>query len=114
MNQTEALEIVDKLVFGLQRVRSMTIEELTRLGFKENVVKAVIEDLMPFTQGSKSDALLNALTMVQNRKSITGQEFYNFMTILHTLDRALLVMVAIITETEYPYPNMKWFIELGI
>lgn len=114
MNQETAINIVDKLLFGLQRVRSMSIEELTRLGWEEDTVKSVIADLIPWMQGEKGDAFLSALSLVSYRKSVTGQELYNFMVILHLLDRNLLMMVSAISDTIYPAPNPKWIIGLGM
>lgn len=114
MNQTEAMDIVNKSLYGLQRVRSMSIEELTRMGWEEKTVKAVIADLVPWMQGEKGDAFLKALALVSSRGSVTGQELYNFMIILHMLDRPLLMMVSAASERMYPQPNMKWLLELGI
>mgnify|MGYP001616823587 CR=1 FL=1 len=114
MNQEQAMKLVNRAMIGLQRTRTISIEELTRFGWEESTVKSVIADLIPWAIGEKGDALLNALSLVSNRGSVTGQELYNFMTILHRLDKALLIMITGFTETVFPEPDMKWFMELGL
>lgn len=114
MNQEKAIELVNKALFGLQRVRSMSVEELTRMGWEEETVKVVISDLIPWMHGEKGDAFLNALGAVSSRGKVTGQELYNFMSILHLLDRTLLMMLSAVTETMFPAPQMYWILDLGI
>ena len=114
MNQEKALTLINKMLFGLQRVRSMTIEELTRLGFEEHTVRTVISDLIPWMHGERGDALLTSLARVSSSGYVTGQQLYNYMTILHTLDRNLLMMISAASETMYPKPNLEWIRELGM
>lgn len=114
MNQVQAIEIVNKALFGLQRVRSMGVEELTRLGWEEEIVRRVFADLVPWMEGERGKALLNSLATVSDRGTVKGMELYNFMTILHRLDKTLLMMLSAATETMFPSPDIKWVSELGM
>jgi hypothetical protein len=114
MNQEQAMELVNNLLFALQKMRSITIEELTNYGFEEKTVKSVVSDLVPWMHGEKGDAFLSGLALVQDRGSITGMELYNFMTILHLLDRNLLMMVSALSQRMYPKPEITWVVELGM
>lgn len=114
MDQENAVKIVNELLFGLQRVRSMTVEELTICGFEEKTVKAVISDLIPWMYGDKGDAFLKALAGVADKGVVRGMELYNFMTILHRLDKALLMMVSVVCERAFPEPEISWISELGV
>lgn len=114
MNQEKALDLVNKLLFGLQRARSASVEELTRLGYEEKTVKAVIGNCMPWLEGEKGEAFLKSLAFVSDRSNVTGMELYNFMTVIHRLDRNLLMIVSGMSKTEFPEPDMKWLMELGL
>lgn len=114
MNQVKAMTIVNNLIFGLQRVRSASVEELTRMGWEEENVKKVLEFCIPWMQGEKGEAFLKSLAVVSDRGEVKGMELYNFMTILHRLDRNLLMMVSAMSQTIYPEPDTKWLMELGM
>lgn len=114
MDQEKAMELVNKALYGLQRVRSMSVEELTRMGFEEGTAKRVIGDLVPWMQGEMGDAFLESLAKVSNRGSVDGIELYNFMFILHAFDRNLLMMISAVTDVMFPEPNLAWVRELGV
>lgn len=114
MNQKEAMLLVNNTLFGLQRLRSMTVEELTRMGWEEETVKRVISDLIPWMHGEKGDAFLNALAKVSSRGTVTGAELYNFMAILHLLDRNLLMMLSGASGVMFPEPKIEWIPGLGM
>ena len=113
MDQVKAMELVNKALTGLQRLRSMSVEELTRLGWDKETVESVIADLIPWMLGDKGDAFLRALAIVSDCGSVTGQELYNFMAILHLLDKTLLMMLSAVSETMYPEPRIDWLVILG-
>lgn len=114
MNQETALNIVKSLMYGLQKFKSITVEELTRMGWEEDTVKKVLSDLAPWSNGEKGYAFINSLSSVLDRGKVTGSELYNFMSIIHLLDRNLLHMVQGVSETIFPEPDIKWISELGM
>jgi hypothetical protein len=116
MTQEQAMEIVNRLIFGLQRARTASREGTEALAGKvrPKIVDGVLEDLIPWLHGQKAEALLNGLTKVSDRGSITGQELYNFMYIIHNLNPIIAAMAGTLADTTFPKPDMKWFAELGL
>ncbi len=119
MNEKYAMEIVNNLLIGLQRARSVTrenqeIEDVNGDKLSPEMVNWVLEDLLPWMHGEKGEALLNAVVKVSERGSVTGGELYNFMTIIHLLSPAVNACVGALTTYDFPKPNLEWFKELGM
>jgi len=117
MNQEKAIEIVNKLLLGLQRARSTSregTEALARSGTRPEIIDGVLEDLTPWLHGPKAEALLNSLAQVYDRDRVTGGELYNFMTIIHVLNPTIAAMAGILTDYTFPKPSLEWFKDLGI
>lgn len=117
MNQEKALEIVNKLLFGIQRARTASCEGTENLapeGTRPEVIDGVLEDLTPWLHGPKAEALLTALVRVSDRGHVTGGELFNFMTIIHVLNPTIAAMAGILSDYTFPKPNMTWFGELGM
>jgi hypothetical protein len=84
MNQQYALERVNEFIFCIQKFRSNTSETVTKAEM------ALLPTMFPWTFGDKCP--LEVLTKVSNRESITPQEYYNFMFILHEFMPEILVV----------------------
>ena len=109
MKQTEAMKYVRSLLFGMQRSRSALRETLSGMGdYPDSLVESTLEDLNPWLYGKRGEGLLKALVQVDERGSVTGMEFYNFMTIIHLLDPLSAASAGILTDTTYPQPNIHW------
>ena len=116
MNQTQALEIVNKLIFGIQRARTASREETEAIApdIRPEIIDGVLEDLTPWLHGPKAEALLNGLVKVSDRGTVTGQELYNFMTVIHILNPVIAMMAGTLANYKFPQPNMQWFLDLGL
>lgn len=117
MNQKAAMDIVNKLLFGIQRARTASLEgteAVARPGTSPEIINDVLEDLTPWLHGPKAEALIKALTIVSDRGSVTGGELYNFMTIIHVLNPVIAAMAGTFADTTFPKPDMTWFGELGM
>ena len=112
IGQQEAMELVRKLLFGLQRARSASKEALQGYESDDKIVSSVLETIDPWLYGKNGEALLKAVSMVIDRGSITGMEFYNFMTIIHRLDSTIGMCVGILTDTKFPEPTIKLITDL--
>src|SRR5688572_1994707 len=101
MNQTEAFELTQKLMLGLQYARSVSKEELTKFvvnkELNEDLIDSVLEDLTPWLHGRKGNAFLSAVERVVESGKVNGMDFYNFMTIIHTLEPTIGAMVSILS-----------------
>lgn len=111
MNQKEAMELMGKLLTGLQRARSIGNESFKDSKLSEVGKIAALEYLNPWLYGIKGDAYISGVVKVVNRGSIEPIEFYNFMTIL-SRDLAMKAMVEILCDTDFPLPDFEWFKEL--
>ena len=107
MNQEEAMKLVRALLFGAQRTRSASREELAR-NFDADIVNNVLVDLNPWLDGSRSKAFLKTLAQIDERGSVTGLEFYNLMTIIHNLEPVIAVTAGIMSDTIFPEPDISW------
>jgi len=113
MNQKQAMDYVNKLLFGLQRARSASRESLESMGgrqLSDEIINNVLEDLTPWLHGPKGNGLLNALSQVCDRGRVSGMEFYNFMTIIHHLDPTVGAMAGALSDTTFPQPSVHWCI----
>ena len=117
MNQEKAIEIVNKLIFGIQRARTASregVETMAKEKTKPELIDGVLEDLMPWLYGPKAEAFLSGLVKVSDRGTVTGQELYNFMTVIHVLNPVIAAMAEILANYTFPKPNMQWFRDLGM
>ena len=108
MKQSEAMEFVRKLLFGVQRSRSAARESLSGSDVSDKLIENVLVDLNPWLYGPKGEGFIKALAQVDARGSVTGMEFYNFMTIIHRLDPTIAATAGILSETSYPEPDARW------
>ena len=113
MKQAEAMKLVNTLIIGLQRARSVSKESLEDLVIdgkviSKQVVINVLEGLTPWLHGPKGDGFLCALMVVSNRGTVTGMDMYNFMTIIHLLNPTVAAMAGILTDTTFPEPDIHW------
>ena len=117
MKQAQAMDYVRKLLTGVQRARSVSTEGIENivLGMggelsetQQRVIIDLLEDLTPWLYGAKGNALLNGLALVEGRGSVTGMEFYNFMTIIHHIEPFIATTAGILTETSFPEPEAGW------
>ena len=122
MKQTQAMDYVRKLLTGVQRARSVSTEGIENivLGMggelseeQQGVITDLLEDLTPWLYGAKGNALLNGLALVDNRGSVTGMEFFNFMTIIHRIEPFIAATAGILTETSFPEPETSWCLGLS-
>lgn len=112
MNQTQAMEYINKLVIGFQRARSVSRENLTKGAtlsekISDRLVESILEDLNPWLFGAKGEAFFKALLKTQEQGKVNGIDFFNFMTIIHRLDPTLQTLIGILTETDFPEPNIE-------
>ena len=117
MNQEKAMEIVNKLIFGLQRARTASREGVENVASAKGInnpeiVNGVLEDSNPWLHGPKAEALLQGLVMVSERGRVTGMELYNFMTIIHRLDPVAAAMAGTFAEYTFPKPEIEWITAL--
>jgi hypothetical protein len=118
MDQEKGMEIVNRLIVGLQRARSASREGVDAIAKGKSIgpeiVDGVLEDLTPWLHGSKAESLLNGLMKVQERGSVSGMELFNFMTIIHVIDPKIASMAGILADYTFPFPTTNWIMELGI
>jgi hypothetical protein len=110
MKQQEANKLMSTLLIGLQRARSVDMENLSyNDGRKvsDELTEAIAADLTPWLHGTKGNAFLSGVIKVQDR-NVTGMEFYNFMYIIHRLEPTMQAMIGALTETNFPEPDMQW------
>jgi hypothetical protein len=107
MNAAQALAVVDRLTFVLQRMRSISAETLG-----DDATAHLLQSyLTPWVYGPK--CLLPALAKVQDRGSVTPGELYNFCFIAHTLEPTIalsssLMAVAGNYAAALPAPSADW------
>jgi len=118
MNQEKGMEIVNKLIEGLQHARSISREGVESIANEKSIepeiVDGVLEDLTPWLHGPKAEALLSRLIKVSERGSVTGMELFNFMTVIHVPSPVVAAMAGALTDYTFPFPTTNWIMELGL
>lgn len=109
MKQSEAMDYVRKLIFGLQRARSVEREALGESGeFSAEVVERVLADLTPWMNGEKGKSFLEILVKVEERGTVAGMDLYNFMTVIHLLEPTASAVAGMLSGTTFPEPDLQW------
>ena len=93
MDQSEMMEYLERMRLAFQKFRSIEIEK-----WNDEVGLAQI---FPWIFGNKCPLLV--IQKVLDRGYVEKMEFYNFMYIIHYLAPQVMV----VTDTEFPEPNMK-------
>jgi hypothetical protein len=104
MDQKEAMEALEHLRHNIQRYRSITKE--TFVG-ENGLTEESLAETWPWVFGSKCP--LVQIQKCLDRGSVTGMEFYNFMTIL---DR-FMPEVAVAGDFVFPKPTPDLIGALG-
>ena len=91
------MQIIDRLIVTVQKARSNEREYLERSGHGA-VADTILEDSMPWLHGKKS--ILKGLIGVQERGSVTGQEFYNFMVIANQFEPSIAALHLMLNDGE--------------
>lgn len=109
MTGKEAMAVVDRMTFVVQRMRSITMEELG----SDEITRKVLADLQPWVHGPKS--VLPALTKIQDRGSVTPGELYNFCIIARELEPTIGITSDIMEASGWapsgitiPEPTTRW------
>ena len=105
MNAQDALRVVDRLTFTIQRMRSIGAEALG----DDAVAHTLQEFLTPWVHGPK--CLLPALAKVQDRGFVTPSELYNFCFIAHTLEPTIAFSATRMLQdcpNPVPTPSADW------
>ena len=94
---------------GLQRARSIGRESLgANSELSAEVIEDALEFITPWLHGPKGNALLAGTIKVVERGSVEKMEFYNFMYLIHHLSPEVGAMVSILTDTDFPKPDLEW------
>jgi hypothetical protein len=108
VTESEAMEVVNRMTFAVQRMRTMAIEQLG----DDTTTLRVLTELEPWVHGPK--CILPALTKVQDRGSVTPGELLNFCYIAHhfsTISMAVGIMASAgdwgISDP-IPEPDINW------
>jgi hypothetical protein len=108
MKAEEAMAVVNRMAFAVQRMRTMAIEELG----DDDTTRRVLADLEPWIHGPK--CILPALSKVQDRGSVTPGELMNFCYIAHhfsTISMAVGIMAVAGDwgiDEPVPEPDVNW------
>ena len=119
MNNAEAIEILRKVMNGIQHARSVGRESMGKnpatisgKAISPEIVDAALEDITPWLYGEKGDAFLKGVIDVVERKKVTGMEFYNFMYVLQHLEPTMGQMVSALADIDLPELTYAWIGDL--
>lgn len=112
MNQTEAREVLEDLLFCTQKARSDASEVLEGVWSRETI-ENVLGDLEPWIFGTKSIVvpLSDYLEKVEKGRTIYGLEFYNWMWIA-SKEEAVNIVRLFTREARFPEPNLQWVTDM--
>lgn len=99
MKESEAREILNKLLVALQKFRSMAAEELP-----QEILTLVSGTSMHWTVGGD---MLDALVKALDKSPLEPSEFYNFMTIATSLATETPILFEYLTGERLPAPDLK-------
>lgn len=99
MKESEAREVLNKLLVALQKFRSMAAEELPR-----DILNMVAGASMHWTVGGD---MMDGLIKTLDKSPLEPMEFYNLMTIATSLATETPVFFEYLTGEKLPAPDMK-------
>ena len=106
MTRDEAMQHVEGMMLGIQKFRSNAKD---RDAWAEDPVGLeVYADLFPWMMDGPKCVLPTLIDIMMGEKPLTGQTFYNLMTIAHTLEPAIALAARAAYDRDLPAPNPQW------
>lgn len=106
MTEAEALAHVHELGLAVQKIRSNCFESAPELGDR---AEGFFEGLFPWFFGPR--CILRAVAIIEDKGTVSGQEFYNVMWVAHREHEGFMLSVhgvASGVDYTFPEPDTSW------